>query len=77
LVSVHLPQVRQPVRLGGSIELLSKVMAFGAKAFSAIAVDLAAPAGDVVSLPLGSTESVQVGHKMATTQQDEAEAKTA
>jgi hypothetical protein len=52
-------------------------LAWPSLAFDEIAVDLAAPAGDVVSLPLGSTESVQVGHEMATTQQDEAEAKTA
>jgi len=54
-----------------------RVDLFGPKAFDAISVDLAAPAGAVVSLHPASTDSVPPGHTMATTRPDEAEAKTA
>jgi integrase len=50
---------------------------YAAKAFDAIVVDLAAPAGEVVSLRPAPTDSVPTGPTMATTQTVDAEAKIA
>jgi integrase len=46
---------------------------FSEKVFDAVSVDLSQPKGNVVSLPLVSAESVQLGHTMGTKQEDKTE----